>query len=70
MLQETQKEKKSTQQFINTPFSKLNLKDNYRYNSIMRRVALTNTKITNVVKEYIDLGIANDKFLQLLDGKK
>ena len=67
---ETHKEKKSSQQFINTPFSKINLKDNNRYNQILRRATLTNTKITNVVKEYIDLGIANDKFLQLLDGKK
>ena len=70
MLQETKKDKKPKQDFINTAFSKINLKDNYRYNQILRRATLTNSNINSVMKEYIDLGIANDKFLQLLDNKK
>ena len=66
----TLKIKYRTQDFINTSFSKKNIKDRNMYNQIMRRATLTNTPITHVIKEYVELGIQNDKFLQLFDEQK
>ena len=57
------------QKTINTSFGNT-LKDTNRYNQVMRRATLTGSKVSSVMKEYIDIGIANDKFLQLFNQAK
>ena len=40
------------------------------YHQVLRRATLTSTPIATIIKEYIDVGIENDKFLELFDESK
>ena len=49
---------------------KSNNEERNMYHQVLRRATLTSTPIATIIKEYIDVGIENDKFLQLFDESK
>ena len=49
---------------------KKNTQERNMYHQVLRRATLTSTPIAKIIKEYIDVGIENDKFLQLFDESK
>lgn len=49
---------------------KKNNQERNMYHQVLRRATLTSTPVAVIIKEYIDEGIENDKFLQLFDESK
>ena len=37
------------------------------YHQVLRRATLTSTPVSTIIKQYVDEGVKNDKFLQLFD---
>ena len=37
------------------------------YHQVLRRATLTSTPVSTIIKQYVDEGVKNDRFLQLFD---
>ena len=37
------------------------------YHQVLRRATLTSTPVSTIIKQYVDVGVKNDRFLQLFD---
>ena len=46
---------------------KKNTQERNMYHQVLRRATLTSTPIATIIKEYIDEGVKNDRFLHLFE---
>ena len=46
---------------------KSNNQERNMYHQVLRRATLTSTPIATIIKEYIDEGVKNDRFLHLFE---
>ena len=46
---------------------KSNNEERNMYHQVLRRATLTSTPVSTVIKQYINEGVKNDRFLQMFD---
>ena len=46
---------------------KKNTQERNMYHQVLRRATLTSTPVSTIIKQYVDEGVKNDRFLQLFD---
>ena len=46
---------------------KNNNEERNMYHQVLRRATLTSTPVSTIIKQYVDEGVKNDRFLQLFD---
>ena len=54
------------QNTFNISFKNNNEEKNMYY-QVLRRATLTSTPVSTIIKQYVDEGVKNDRFLQLFD---
>ena len=60
-------DKKITKQNTFNISFKSNNEETNMYHQVLRRATLTSTPVSTIIKQYVDEGVKNDRFLQLFD---
>ena len=60
------KNKKPQQNSFHISF-KTNNEETNMYHQVLRRATLTSTPVSVIIKEYVNEGVKNDRFLQLFE---
>ena len=60
-------DKKITKQNTFNISFKSNNEETNMYHQVLRRATLTSTPVSTIIKEYVDEGVKNDRFLQMFN---